>query len=243
MLRNLKSLTLALASIVGLTAAIAQPASAFNIRGIEFEMGEVSFADEVVDFHKVYAGGMSKEEAYSRNWRAGAQYFDDATTALGVANSGYQGHNVAIPDRDDFSLGNGGSITVKFTDNFLVGSNDSGHDLWIFEAGGLVEGMLVDISKDGENWLSVGELGGNQNGGIDIDAFGFSSKDRFSFVRVTDNGRNTYTEGWAGVDVDAIGAISSAPKAVPEPASVLGLLVFGGVMGSTLKKRKSSDHS
>lgn len=242
MLRNWKGLTLALTSIVGMTAAIAQPAAAFNLRGIEFDMGEASFADEVVGFDKVYAGGMSKEEAYSQSWRAGAQYFDDADTVLGVANSGYRNNGVAIPDRDDFSLGNGGSVTVKFTDNFLVGSNDSAHDLWIFEAGGLVEGMLIDISKDGENWLSVGELGGTQNGGIDIDAFGFSSKDRFSFVRVTDNGSNTYTQGWAGADIDAIGAISSAPKDVPEPASILGLLVFGGLMGSTLKNRQSSQN-
>ena len=240
MLRTLKGLALTLTSIAGVTAAVAQPASAFELRGINFDMGEASFADEVVDFNKVYAGGISQEEAYSKNWRAGAQYFDNADTVLGVANSGYKGHGVAIPDRDDFSLGKGGSVTVKFNDNFLVGSNDGAHDLWIFEAGGLVEGMLVDISKDGENWLSVGELGGNQNGGIDIDAFGFSSKDRFSFVRVTDNGKNTYTQGWAGVDVDAIGAISSAPKDVPEPASLLGLLIFGGALGSTLKNRKSS---
>lgn len=142
-----------------------------------------------------------------------------------------------IPDRDDFSLGNGGSVTVKFTDNFLVGSNDDADDLWIFEAGGLVEGMFVDISKDGENWLSVGEIGGTQSGGVDIDAFGFTSKDRFSYVRVTDNGKNGYMQGWAGADIDAIGAISAAPQDVPEPASILGLLFFGGMTGATLNRR------
>ena len=223
MLKYLNGCTLALASILGMTVAIAQPASAFIVRGIEFEMSEASFADEVVDINKVYAKGMSKEDAYSKNWTAGAQYFDDANTVLGVANSGWKNHGVAIPNRDDFSLGNGGSITVKFTDNVLVGSNNDDYDLWIFEAGGLVEGMFVEISKNGTDWISVGELSGTQNGGIDIDAFGFTSKDQFSFVRVTDNGNNTYDQGEAGVDIDAIGAISSVPKAISEPASIVGL--------------------
>ncbi|MGD1853152.1 MAG: PEP-CTERM sorting domain-containing protein [Leptolyngbyaceae cyanobacterium] len=216
--------------------AITQPASAVTFRGIEFPLGEASFADEVVEYSKVYAGGMTQEEAYAKNWRASAQIFDDPTSVLGVANSSWRGNSVPIPQRDDFSLGKGGSITVKFTDNFLVGSDDDKDDLWIFEAGGLVEGMFVDISKNGKDWSSLGEIGGTQHAGIDLDAFGFTSDDTFSYVRVTDNGKNTYTEGWAGTDIDAIGAISS--QDVPEPASILGLLTVGGFVTTSLVKRR-----
>lgn len=221
---------------LGLAMTMADPASAITLRGIEFSMGEASFADEVVDFNKVYADGLTQEEAYARNWNASAQAFDNPLSVLGAPNSSWYEQHMPIAQRDDYSLGRAGSITVKFTDNFLVGSNDDQDDLWIFEAGGLVEGMLVEISADGNIWESVGRIGGTQHAGIDIDAFGFSSADRFSYVKLTDSGRNTYTAGWAGADIDAIGAISS--KAVPEPASVLGLLAIGGIFtGSVLKRR------
>lgn len=223
-------------SSLGLVAAMTQSASAVTFRGIEFAQGETSFADEVVDYTKFYSGGLSQEEAYAKTWKASAQAFDDPNAVLGAANSSWKGNKMAIADRDDYSLGNGGSITVKFTDNFLVGSNDDKDDLWIFEAGGLVEGMLVEISQDGDNWASLGEIGGTQHAGIDIDAFGFTSDDTFSFVRVTDNGKNRYNQGWAGADIDAIGAISS--QDVPEPASMLGLLAVGGFITSSAFKRR-----
>lgn len=237
MLNRSKKYAVAAFSALGFAAAMTQPASAVSFRGIDFAMGEASFADEVVDYNKVYAGGMTKEAAYGKsNWKASAEAFDDPTSVLGVVNSSSKGNNLAISERDDYSLGKGGSITVKFTDNFLVGSNDDKDDLWIFEAGGLVEGMFVEISADGSNWESLGEIGGTQHAGIDIDAFGFSSTDLFSYVKVTDNGKNTYTQGWAGVDVDAIGAISS--REVPEPASLIGLLAMGGMIASSALKRR-----
>ena len=231
-----KGYLIAAVSSFGLAIAISQPASAFNLRGIEFPLGEASFADEVVEHNKVYANGLTKEEAYAQNWNASAQAFDDPTSVLGVANSSWKGNKLAISQRDDYSLGRGGSITVKFTDNFLVGSDDDKDDLWIFEAGGLVEGMMVDISKDGETWFSLGEIGGTQHAGFDLDAFGFTSDDTFSYVKVTDNGQNGYRQGWAGADIDAIGAISS--KDVPEPASLFGLLTMGGLITSSVFKRR-----
>lgn len=230
----------AIATLASTQSAQAQTASQepeTNLfHGIELSLGEASFADEVVEYNKFYANGLTKEEAYAQNWNASAETFDDATSVLGAANSSWSGNKMKISERDDFSLGKGGSVTVKFTDNFLVGSNDDADDLWIFEAGGLVEGMFVDISKDGENWFSLGEIGGTQHAGIDIDAFGLSSEDSFSYVKVTDNGKNRYNKGWAGADIDAIGAISS--RKVPEPTSLLGLLVVGGIVTSSRIKRR-----
>ncbi len=235
MFNRSKGYLIAAFSSLGLAIAATQPASAFTLRGIEFPLGEASFADEVVDYNKVYANGLSKEKAYAKNWKASAQAFDDPNSVLGIANSSWKGHHMTIDQRDDYSLGKGGSITVKFTDNFLVGSDDDKDDLWIFEAGGLVEGMYVDISKDGETWFSLGEIGGTQHAGFDLDAFGFTSDDTFSYVKVTDNGRNRYGQGWAGADIDAIGAISS--KDVPEPTSLLGLMAMGGFIARSVLKR------
>ncbi|MEM6252000.1 MAG: PEP-CTERM sorting domain-containing protein [Cyanobacteria bacterium P01_D01_bin.156] len=236
MFNRSKGYLIAVFSSLGLTVAMAQTASAVTFRGIDFPLGEASFADEVVEYNKIYANGLTREEAYARNWRASAQAFDNPNAVLGVANSSWRGHGMAIPDRDDYSLGKGGSITVKFTDNFLVGSNDDKDDLWIFEAGGLVEGMLVEISKDGQNWVSLGEIGGTQHAGIDLDSFGFTSNDAFSYVKVTDNGKNGYGQGWAGADIDAIGAISS--KDVPEPTALLSLLAVGGFISTSVLKRR-----
>ncbi|MEL7358437.1 MAG: PEP-CTERM sorting domain-containing protein [Cyanobacteria bacterium J06560_6] len=236
MFHRSKRYAVAALSALGFAAAMTQPAAAASFRGIEFSMGEASFADEVVDYSKVYAGGMTKEAAYAKDWDATAEAFDDPNSVLGVANSSWKGNSLPISQRDDYSLGKGGSITVKFTDNFLVGSDDDKDDLWIFEAGGLVEGMFVEISADGNKWESLGEIGGTQHAGIDLDAFGFTSNDLFSYVKITDNGQNTYNKGWAGADIDAIGAISS--KEVPEPASLLGLLTIGSFITSSVLKRR-----
>ncbi|ENO75174.1 hypothetical protein C664_17837 [Thauera sp. 63] len=131
------------------------------------------------------------------------------------------------------SLGAGGRLVLRFTDNSLTGSGDNGLDLWIFEVGPDVEDTIVDISKDGSNWFNVGSVFGATSG-IDIDAFGFGTSDFFSYIRLTDVLTEGATTGTTvGADIDAVGAISSAPPvvSVPEPGvlALLGisLLAFG----------------
>ena len=80
---------IAICDSLGLAAAMTAPASAITIRGIDFPMGEASFADEVIDFNKVYADGLSQEEVYARNWNASTQAFDDPTAVLGAPNSSW----------------------------------------------------------------------------------------------------------------------------------------------------------
>jgi len=106
------------------------------------------------------------------------------------------------------SLGDGGSITQGFTNNFLTGSDSAAIDLWIFEVYGDVEATFVEISQDGSNWFSVGRVPGS-TAGVDLDAYGFGSGSRFSYVRVTDDPAfGGITGPTAGADIDAIGAAS-----------------------------------
>jgi hypothetical protein len=162
-------------------------AAAQTFGGVYFEHGAASFADTVNRFEPFYGGG-------PRPSLAGL----DARQVLGV------------PEQGGIALGNGGRITVKFLDNRLTGSGDSGTDLRIFEVGA-PETVHVEISKDGRNWFSVGTATGFA-AGIDIDQYGFDRQDRFAYVRLTDDGDSPSGEPFVqGADLVAIGAESSVP--------------------------------
>lgn len=137
------------------------------------------------------------------------------------------------------SLGVGGSIVLRFTDNSLTTSGDTNYDLWVFEIGGAIEPTHVEISTNGSTWISVGNAGGATDG-VDIDAYigsGVILGQQYSYVRLTDYAAGS---GWpfAGADIDAVGAISSAPPVVPEPATaaLLGL----GILGVTVRRFRRS---
>ena len=199
-----------------------------NIQGgADFPQGPVSFADELVSYSPGLVEGHPTEPHRG------------ALNALGVPDFVGVEQCQSQADCTFVSLGKGGSIVLRFTDNSLTGSGNNGFDLWIFEVGASIEDTFVEISKDGTNWFSVGKAFGSTYG-IDIDAFGFGPNDLFSFVRLTDDPNEGDHDSWtAGADIDAVGAISTIAaiqeiqpiqQSIPEPASwkliCLGLVVL-----------------
>jgi hypothetical protein len=196
-------------------------AQAEIFKGVDFPSGISSFADAVVNYSPGLAfGGPSIGNR-------------DPSKALGapdVVGVGLPCGNPATCHA--VSLGHGGSITLRFTDNYLTGSNSSAIDLWVFESYGDAEIGSVEISADGSHWFSVGKVPGS-TAGVDIDAFGFGSSSRFSYVRVTDDPLDGGQSGpSAGFDVDAIGAASSVVVPEPQTYALLGagLLMLAGIV-------------
>jgi hypothetical protein len=190
------------------------------IGGVEFPSGAVSSADSVVSFDPAIKSGQPT-----------SQYLDPSK-ALGVPDSSGTYY---------VSLGDGGSITLRFTDNSLTGSGNTNFDLWIFEIGPDVEDTFVSISKNGINWYSVGKVTGGTRG-IDIDAYlatyGFGQSDKFSYVRLTDDtNEGDQTGNTVGADINAVGAISSStPAAVPIPSAIY--LFAPGLAGLAMIRRR-----
>jgi len=185
-----KSLTTFILSICLLLV----PGSAVLYQGIDFRGGASSFADEVVSY----------------NPSADVSGHDNASMALG------------IPDYTDntnyVSLGDEGTLVLKFTDNSLTTSGNNYDDLWIFEAGNKFESTDVYISKDAINWIYVGNTT-NSTSGIDIDAYkgsgGVVLGAQYSYVKLVDRLPHESDTPTAGADIDAVGAMSSKPP-VPE---------------------------
>jgi hypothetical protein len=203
--RTMKRIVFAAVAAVLLTAGSAQAAL---IGGIEFPDGAISFADAVVSF----APGPDV-----------AGDFDDPLDALGAPN--YNGTGAV-------SLGNFGVLILQFLDNSLTTSGDNTPDLHVFEVGGVTERFNLAISTDGVSWIDLGDVLG-QPTSVNIDGMaGVVAGTQYSFVRLTDVLPEQSGSPFGEADIDAVGAISSAPPVVtpvPEPASMalLGTALLG----------------
>ncbi|MGE0383970.1 MAG: PEP-CTERM sorting domain-containing protein [Gammaproteobacteria bacterium] len=217
----------AAALAAALALAAAAPAHAVFIGntqgGTDFPEGAVSFADAVVSYSPgVVAGNPSDPHRGDFN-------------ALDVPD--YSGVNSCASQAacSFVSLGDGGSIVLRFIDNKLTGSGDNALDLWVFEVGPDIEDTFVDISTDGILWHAVGKVFGS-TAGIDIDAFGFGIADQFGYIRLTDDTDEGGQSGaTVGADIDAVGAISTTRTPVPEPAT----FALAGLALAALKRTRS----
>ena len=194
--------TLSLAAVFGAALSLSTGAAAMptTYSGITFLDGDISFADEVISFNP----GPDVAAPH-----------DDQNLVLGA------------PDGSHISLGDNGSIIVRFSDNSLTTSGDATADLHIFEVGARVEVFNIAISQDLVNWIDLGDLSG-QPTSIDIDAVaGVVQFAQYSYVRLTDVDPNQTGSPFGEADIDAIGAISSAPPVAIHAPGALAFLGLG----------------
>ena len=176
------------------TVAHAQPTT---YDGITFPQGDISFADQVISYQPDFDGGPVPT----------SPNFIDPAQALGPPD--YTGSVGSV------SLGDGGRITLRFTDNALSASGDDTPDLHIFEIGSQVEDTFIEISIDGVTFYDAGSATGATSS-IDIDPFvlaaGLPITTKFLYVRLTDDtDRDGQTGSTVGADIDAVGAINTTP--------------------------------
>jgi outer membrane protein OmpA-like peptidoglycan-associated protein len=151
---------------------------------VTFPLGDVSFGDEVVSFK------MGDPHAAPR--------YSDPKEALGPPNYDH------TKDTNYVTLGCGGVLTLRFTDNVLVDVN--GPDLYVFEIGPQIEPTRLELSKDGDEWINIGPVSGG-TAAIDIGPQ-VKSGDVFHYVRLTDLKKECGSD-FPGADIDAVGAIGS----------------------------------
>jgi outer membrane protein OmpA-like peptidoglycan-associated protein len=171
------------------TGLIAQQGKKFSDgRGgfIFLPLGDLSFADEVVDFKR------GEPDAITESC--------DSTLALGLPDFAGVATNFT-------SLGCGGSLTLRFTDNALV--NIDGPDLFVFEVGKFIETMQVYVSKEGKQWTNVGII----SGGVSSVDIGDSVKqfEVFNYIKLVDL-KSDCKGSWPGADIDAVAAIGSGKQ-------------------------------
>lgn len=205
------------------TASLAfSSAQAVVIDGIDFE--DSWWADAVVSYNPVF----------NLDGEPDSQYTDPGQT-LGLPDVDFASAQLCFfspsPANCRFtSMGDGGSIVLQFTDNFLNGDGTPANDLYVLEVGE-AEGSTVEVSADGTNWTLVGTIPADDNLGIgvftygfDVDAAGFGINDMLTFVRLTDSNLQD-TSNPPGSDFDAVGAIQTV---IPVPAAVW---LFGSALG------------
>lgn len=212
--------SLSRAALAALLVGATLGARATVIGGVDFPGGASSFADAVVSYTPVITGGLPGPA--DRN----------PLKALGMPD--YDGVVCSDPATCTYtSLGQGGSLTLEFVDNRLIGSGTSAVDLWVFEVGLDLEDTFVSISRDGVTYVDIGKVFG-ATAGIDIDAFGFGPADEFRFVRLIDD---QLEGGVSGADIDAVGAVSSRRVGTVPVSSTAWLLALG-LVGATHRHRR-----
>lgn len=145
--------------------------------------GDISFADEVVGFKRGDPDAVTEA--------------CDSMLSIGIADFAGVASNFT-------SLGCGGTLTVRFTDNALI--NIAGPDLYVFEVGKYIETTQLYVSQDGKKWINVGAI----SGGVSSVDIGDSVKqgEVFHYAKLED--LKTDCKGnWPGADIDAIAAIGS----------------------------------
>lgn len=142
--------------------------------------------------------------------------------------------SIGLSDVSNVSLGEGGSLTLGFTNNVLSNSGDIKPDIWIFETGMFVEETEIELLPideqtiellinanvtdiDGDGYYDFGVVKGATSS-IDIDQIVPNIDQgilKFNAIQVTDVPMVTCEEsipvGFKGADIDAVCALFSLP--------------------------------
>lgn len=156
-----------------------------NGNTVVIPLGEISFADEVIGFKIGNPKPLTK--------------YQDGSQAL------HEPNYIHIKNPNFVSLGCGGQITLRFTDNGFM--NLPGDDLYIFEVGPAKEPASIEISTNGKHWIYAGKTHGGKSS-IDLSEQEIASDIVFYYVRITDL-KSVCNSATAGADIDAVGAINS----------------------------------
>lgn len=168
-----------------------------NHSRVYFHDGPSAFADEVFEFRP---GKKKSPELWRKPEAAvGAPDFRDFEADRLSRKPTFLG------------LGANGSVILRFTDNALI--DGPGADLYIFEPLNNVTPVSVEVSRDGTNWISLGPALTTACE-IDIGGKGGAGGNIFHFVRIKDASLPDFADQWPGADIDAVGAINSAPQIV-----------------------------
>lgn len=180
------SILFILTSVFSFGQTLGKKYPAGNGGEIFLPQGDISFADEVVDFKRGDPDAVTEA--------------CDSMLAIGIADFAGVAANFT-------SLGCGGILSVRFTDNALI--NIPGPDLYVFEVGKYIETTQLYVSKDGKKWINVGAISG---GVSSVDIGDSVKKDEvFHYAKLED--LNTDCKGsWPGADIDAIAAIGSGAQ-------------------------------
>ncbi|MDM0117915.1 hypothetical protein QTI66_38155 [Variovorax sp. J22R133] len=168
---------------------------------IDFPLGDLSFADELVSFS---IGAPAAKDPYSQS-----------SAVLGPPNF-RDDSQVPIPYT---TLGCGGTIQLRFQDNALV--DVKGPDLYVFEIGPAIEPTNLAISEDGLKWIDIGKVSGG-TAAIDIAKY-VRPGAVFHYVQLTDL-KSDCGGDWPGADIDAVGAIGSALQISLDASSPLSVV-------------------
>jgi len=167
----------------------------------------LSFADEVLDYFNNCANNTNT----------------DSTNAVGM------------PDGPSISLGNGGYVTLLFSNNTLTNSGNTDPDLFVFEVGPLVEASTIELrpqddatenillaagieDADDDGFYEFGGIGGS-TASVDIDSFFddiAAGSVFFDAIKVVDAPGSCSTST-PGADIDAVCALSNIPCDIGGP--------------------------
>jgi len=166
------------------------------------------------------------QSATAADLSAVAETFADAVESFSQGADG--GHGVpanamGLPDANTWSMGRGGQVVLRFTDNLLI--DGPGADLVVYEdsvlqgAAGVAELASVSISIDGASYTLLGTAEGTT--AFDIGSAALNP-DACLYVKIEDDGDTTGEIGseYQGFDLNAVHCIHSKRQDFSKPVRV-----------------------